>query len=142
GRKVWRGVGSLLAAGGGGCVVVRGKERLVGTGAAVYSVIDRKLGGRVGGGGGGGGGGSHRWANICDPPRSSTAGSAAAALQLEQVVQLGQHQQEPQLLVRPAQAHRQPALRRLALDQHQRPEARAIDLPGGRQIDHQAPGPF
>src|SRR5207247_182579 len=55
------------------------------------------------------------WANICGSPPPSTVGSARAALQLEQVVELGQHQQESQLLVGPAQAHRQPALRGLPL---------------------------
>src|SRR5207249_5580264 len=36
------------------------------------------------------------WANICGSPPPSTVGSARAALQLEQVVELGQHQQESQ----------------------------------------------
>src|SRR5213595_118139 len=82
------------------------------------------------------------WANICGSPPPSTVGSARAALQLEQVVELGQHQQESQLLVGAAQAHRQPALRRLTLDQHQRPEPRAVDLTGAREIDYQAPRPL
>src|SRR3989449_5690073 len=80
------------------------------------------------------------WANICGSPPPSTVGSARAALQLEQVVELGQHQQESQLLVGPAQAHRQPALRGLPLNQHQGTEARAVDLARAREVDDQAPG--
>src|SRR3989454_7404119 len=80
------------------------------------------------------------WANICGSPPPSTVGSARAALQLEQVVELGQHQQESQLLVGPAQAHRQPALCGLPLNQHQGTEARAVDLARAREVDDQAPG--
>src|ERR1043166_3369266 len=46
--------------------------------------------------------------------------SGDPCLQFEQVVQFCEHQQEPQLLVRSSQAHGLPALRGLALDQHQR----------------------
>src|SRR5256886_1803601 len=79
---------SFTAARGEGYVIARGEEPLVGT-AQRRLILDeqhpaRGAGGRGGGGGGGGGGGSHRWANICDPPRSSPAGSAAAPLHLEQ----------------------------------------------------------
>src|SRR5690348_4106785 len=70
---------------------------------------------------------------------ASTDSSARAALQLEQIVELGQNQEEPQLLVGTTQAHREPALRGLALDQHQRAQARAIDLARAREIDDQPP---
>src|SRR5206468_2111190 len=80
------------------------------------------------------------WANICGSPPPSTGGSARAALELEQVVELGQHQQESQLLVGPAQAHRQPALRGLPLDQHQGTEPSTVDLSRAREVDDQTPG--
>src|SRR5256712_6297002 len=80
------------------------------------------------------------WANICGSPPPSTVASAPAALQLEQVVELGQHQQESQLLVGPAQAHRQPPLRVLSLDQHQGAEPGAVDLARAREVDDQTPG--
>src|SRR5947207_14891803 len=73
-------------------------------------------------------------------PHAVYGRSARTALQLEQVVELGRHRQESQLLVGPAQAHRQPALRRLPLDQHQGTEARAVDLTRAREVDDQAPG--
>src|SRR5213592_1222668 len=80
------------------------------------------------------------WANICGSPPPSTVCSARAALQLEQVVELGQHQQESQLLVGPAQAHRQASLRGLPLDQHQGTETGAVDLTRAREVDDQTPG--
>src|SRR5438445_10560197 len=60
-----------------------------------------------------------------------------AALQLEQVVQLGEHEEKAQLLVRPAEAHAEPPLRRFPLDQHQRSEPRAVHGPRRREVDHE-----
>src|SRR5438046_5806574 len=73
-------------------------------------------------------------------PHAVYGRSARTALQLEQVVELGQHQQESQLLVGPAQAHRQPALRSLSLNQHQGTETGAVDLARAREVDDQTPG--
>src|SRR5437762_549448 len=76
------------------------------------------------------------------PEERSTDGLAPAALQLEQVVQLGQHQEEAQLLVRAAQADGEPPLGRLALNQHQRTEPRAVHRPRRREVDHEPPRAF
>src|SRR5437879_4299097 len=90
-----------------------------------------------------GGGGPHGGAIYAgDPRRPRRPLSGRAALQLEQVVQFGEHKEKAQLLVRPPQAHRQAAFRRLALNQHQRAQTRAVHLPRSRQVDHQPPGPL
>src|SRR3989442_1639810 len=48
-------------------------------------------------------------------------GSGHAALELEEVVEFREDEEKAQLLVGTPQAHREPTLRRFALDQHQRP---------------------
>src|SRR5207245_3781815 len=74
------------------------------------------------------------------PSRQFTSGNAS--LQFEQVVELGEDEQETQLLVGPAQAHGLAALGGLALDQHQGAKTGAVDRARPRQIDHQAAGPL
>src|SRR2546426_11956210 len=84
--------------------------------------------------------------NIRRGPAQSTARPPVrlrhAALDLEQVVELREHEQEAQLLVRPTQAHGLASLGRLALDQHQRAQAGRIHLTRGRKVENQAPRAF
>src|SRR5438045_5309402 len=63
-------------------------------------------------------------------------------MQIEEVVELGEHEQKPQLFIRAAQAYSLAALGGLALDEHQGTETGAIDGARPGQIDHQAAGPF
>src|SRR5687768_17660895 len=58
-------------------------------------------------------------------------------IELEQVVQTGQDQEEPELLVGAAEHHRLGALGSTALDQHQGAESGRIDLTGRGEVDHQ-----
>src|SRR5437879_6582948 len=111
-----------------------GEEPLVGAAQGRFVLDEQYLAPRAGRGG------RHGWANIWRSPIPSTSVSARPRLQLEQVVELRQHEEKAQLLVGPAQAHRQPALGRLALDQHQRTQPRAVDLARAGEIDHQASG--
>src|SRR2546429_8012198 len=64
--------------------------------------------------------------------------SGHAALELEEVVEFREDEEKAQLLVGAPQAHREATLRRLALDQHQRPQPSAVHLPGAAHIDDQA----
>src|SRR3989442_14082331 len=64
--------------------------------------------------------------------------SGHAALELEEVVEFRQDEKKTQLLIGTAQAHREPALRRPALDQHQRPKPGAVHLSCAAHVDDQA----
>src|SRR2546430_15101728 len=64
--------------------------------------------------------------------------SGHAALELEEVVEFREDEKKTQLLVGTAQAHREPALRRPALDQHQRPKPGAVHLSCAAHVDDQA----
>jgi len=63
-------------------------------------------------------------------------------LQLEQVVEFGEHQQKRQLLVGTAQHTISRALRGLPLNNIRGTEDRAVDLPRAREVDDQTPGTF
>src|SRR5207244_781835 len=93
----------LAPARGEGHIVPPGEKTLVGAPQGGFVLDEQHLAPRAGGGG------RHWWANIWRSPTTATGGSAGAGLQLEEVVELGQHQQEAQLFVGSAQAHRQPA---------------------------------
>src|SRR5690242_8526745 len=124
----------LAAAPGEGYLEPPGEEPLVSAAQGRFVLDEQYLAPRAGRGG------RHWWANIWRSPIPSTSFSARPRLQLEQVVELRQHQEKAQLLVGPAQTHRQPALGRLPLDQHQCTEPRAVDLARAGEIDHQASG--
>src|SRR3989475_12293843 len=64
--------------------------------------------------------------------------SGHAALELEEVVEFREDEKKTQLLIGTAQAHREPALRRPALDQHQRPKPGAVHLSCAAHVDDQA----
>src|SRR5438034_9377059 len=64
--------------------------------------------------------------------------SGHAALELEEVVEFREDEKKTQLLIGTAQAHREPALRRPALDQHQRPKPGAVHLSCAAHLDDQA----
>src|SRR2546430_13761010 len=68
--------------------------------------------------------------------------SGHAALELEEVVEFREDEKKTQLLVGTAQAHREPALRRPALDQHQRPKPGAVHLSCAAHVDDQAAPPL
>src|SRR2546425_8879686 len=61
--------------------------------------------------------------------------SGHAALELEEVVEFREDEKKTQLLIGTAQAHREPALRRPALDQHQRPKPGAVHLSCAAHVD-------
>src|SRR2546422_371598 len=127
----------LGAAPGEGDVVPRGEAPIVRPPQRCLVLDEQHLAPRRGGGGPHGGA-----IYAGDPRRPRRPRSGRAALQLEQVVQFGKHKEKAQLLVRSPQAHRQAAFRRLALNQHQRAQTRAVHLPRSRQVDRQPPGPL